>query len=282
MSLVREAKSSLARLGASPRKRLGQNFMVDEETLSFIADSLSLKEGETVLEIGAGLGFLTRRLAETGARVAAVEKDKAYAGYLRNFFKDRPVEIFQKDILDTDLKRDLNAEAPLKVAGNIPYNITSLILEWLIGQRALVSEAVLTVQWEVGERLRAVPGGKSWGPLSIFVQVYSDVSLLKKIGRRSFYPAPEVDSSLLKFRFPEAPAVPPETEKIFFYLVRKAFQKRRKTLRNALVEVSEAFSSAGISGQRRPETLSIAEWAGLSEKIHALKTPGADIIKGDI
>lgn len=264
-SALQEVKNALRTLGLRPRKRLAQHFMVNEKALSLIVSALEIKEGEMVLEIGPGLGFLTRRLLAGGAKVLAVEKDWLLAEYLSSDF-----QVIQKDILKLDLSKDLNWVEPVKVAGNIPYNITSPILEWLIGQRRLVSAAVLTVQKEVAERLTAAPGTKAWGPLSVFVQFHSRVSLVGKIGKADFYPPPKVDSAVVKIAFEREPRFNVNAD-AFFPLVRSAFQKRRKTLLNALASEAlpkplllAAFGKAGIDPIRRPETLSIQEWVTLT------------------
>ena len=255
--------------------------MTDERELAGIADALNIKAGETVLEIGPGAGALTKALLERGARVIAIEKDTALAKHLEQNLcvgngRDRSLRVICGDILKFDLG-SLNLSGHIKVAGNIPYNITSPIIEWLISHRAVVSEAVLTVQWEVAQRLSAMPGGKEWGSLSVFLQFYADVELLRKIDKSRFYPAPKVDSSVIRMRFLENPRFAVADEALFFHLVRRAFQKRRKTLLNALAEkegktltkeaLSEAFSSCGIDGRRRPETLSIGEWACLAARL---------------
>lgn len=275
--LTQETKVVLNSLGISPRRRLGQNFMVSEHELRFIRDSVSAKEGDTVLEIGPGLGFLTRTLLEKGAEVVAVEKDRLLASRLRERFKDKPLTVIEKDILELRIEKDLGVKKPIWVAGNIPYNITSPILEWLISQRHLVSEAVLTVQWEVALRLSAQPGTKSWGPLSVFVQVYSKVSVLKKISKAAFFPSPKVDSAVVKLVFPEVPLFPIADEEKFFSVVRRSFQKRRKTILNSLVDtkvpkfskesIAETLQKAGINPLRRPETLTIPEWIALVDAL---------------
>lgn len=260
--------------------------MVSEETLSFIAKMAEPTPGQTILEIGPGLGFLTRALlgrprvaagpvesTKQPCRLIAVEKDKLFAVYLKKVFADYPVQIVEGDILSLDLKKDLKMTAPIKVVGNIPYNITSPILEWLIGQREWISGALLTMQWEVAQRLTAKPGTKNWGALSIFTQVYADVEMVKKIGRGSFFPSPKVDSAVVRLTFSKTPKYGILSEENFFKLVRLAFQKRRKTILNALVDphfkplhkpaLQSALIKAGIDPIRRPETLTIHEWVHL-------------------
>jgi len=264
-------------LPVRPKKRLGQHFMTSRRDLDFIVDSLVLEPGEKVLEIGPGLGALTEILLGRGCPVVAVEKDVALADLLRQKYQGADLEVIPQDILLLDLGKKLSLSAPIKVVGNIPYNITSPILEWLVDHRAWVSEAVLTVQWEVAQRLAAKPGKKDWGSLSVFLQFYSDVELLRKIDKSHFNPAPRVDSAVLRFRFLKTPRFSLSNEPFFFALVRRAFQKRRKTLLNALEEkgsetlgkqaLAKAFSGLQIDPRRRPETLSLKEWALLSESL---------------
>ena len=271
MSLTESAKAFLNQLNVSARKKLGQNFMVSENELSFIADAVDLGPGETVLEIGPGLGFLTRYLLEKKAHVLAVECDKIYTRFLNAHFNGSSFRLIEKDILMTDLKKDFQITQAIKVAGNIPYNITSPILEWLIRNRGLVESAVLTTQLELAERLAAKPGSKAWGSLSVFLQLYSDIFFLKKIGRASFYPSPKVDSAVIRIEFLRKPRFQIPDENALFQLVRRAFQKRRKTILNCLAdESSKTFSKSpllttlhqtGIDPVRRPETLTIEEWA---------------------
>jgi 16S rRNA (adenine1518-N6/adenine1519-N6)-dimethyltransferase len=251
--------------------------MVRESELSFIADAAGLEPGDTVLEIGPGLGFLTRFLFLKRVHVLAVEKDKLYARFLRTHFRYEDFILIENDILKIDLKRDFKISNPVKIVGNIPFNITSPILEWLIGQRSLVSSGVLTTQKELAERLAAQPWNKSWGALSLFLRVYADVFFLKRIGRDSFYPAPKVDSAVIRLEFLKTPRFSVADETLFFKLARRAFQKRRKTILNALTDetdknlskrsLSAALKRSDIDVIRRPETLTIAEWAKLSETL---------------
>ncbi|MGH7198562.1 MAG: ribosomal RNA small subunit methyltransferase A, partial [Candidatus Omnitrophota bacterium] len=200
-----------------------------------------------------------------------------FAAFLRNDLQSRPFRLIEKDALKVELDRELGEEGPVKVIGNIPFNITSPLLEWLVSQRRFVREAVLTVQWEVAQRLGARPGTKAWGALTLFVQVYSEVRVLRRIGRSHFFPPPNVDSAVIRLVFSEIPRIAAGDEEIFFFLIHRAFQKRRKTILNALKDESsrdlnraaltEILGKAGIHPVRRPETLSIEEWAGLAALI---------------
>ncbi len=273
--LFQETKALLRKLHIAPRKRMGQNFMINPEGLSMVTEALCLKEGEMVLEIGPGLGFLTRELLRKKTEVTAVEKDAPLAEYIAGNFKNPRFRLVEGDILKLDLEKDLQIDHPIKVAGNIPYQITSPILEWLVGQRRRVSQVVLTTQWEVALRLTANPGSKSWGALSIFVQVYALAEIIKKISRSYFYPIPKVDSAVVRLDFSKGPRFPIEDHDRFFRIVRRAFQKRRKTILNSLADkhggaysketVLRALEEAKIDPLRRPETLSIPEWACLCE-----------------
>lgn len=269
--LKKQTEAILLKLGAAPRKRFGQNFMVDEPALAALAAALEIVPGENVLEIGPGLGHLTRVLEHSGAKLTVVEKDALYSGFLRKEFP--AARVLERDFLDFDWK-ELRLEAPVKVIGNIPYNITSPILERLVRERRRVKLAVLTVQAEVAARLTASPGTKDWGALSAFVQFHADVGLLQKIGRDRFWPSPRVDSAAVRLRF-RAPAVSAKDEELLFRLLRRAFQKRRKILLNGLVGGPEGYSRdfvlnalerSQIDVKRRPETLTLEEWARLSNR----------------
>ncbi len=265
MSLQHEADKILRSLGVRPLKRLGQNFMVDDTALRAIVDALDLSADEPTVEIGAGLGFLTRHLLSKTRNLLLVELDRAYARYLGATYANDTVKVLEQDILKVRLDKHQ------KVVGNIPYNITSPIIEWLIAQRPFIRTAVLTVQWEVAQRLIAKPGSKIWGPLSIFTQFYSNPELVRKISKDKFYPSPKFDSSVVRFVFLDETPLEGDLEKKFFVLVRKSFQKRRKTILNSLTgdilkgDVRGIFDKSGIDSSRRPETLSIEEWVRLCE-----------------
>jgi 16S rRNA (adenine1518-N6/adenine1519-N6)-dimethyltransferase len=274
-NLLSEVKSTLKKRGFAARRSMGQNFMVDAEALGFIAAAISPEGGDVVIEIGPGLGFLTRLLLEKKCRVIAVEKDAGFARHLKENLSDFPLTLVEQDILKVRLSDLIGQTAPaVKVAGNIPYNITSPILEWMLAQRESISAAVMTVQKEVAERLIARPGTKSWGSLSLFVQVFTRPEILLKISKNSFFPSPAVDSAVVRFSVREEPLVPAPILENFFKWSRRAFQKRRKTLLNALEDrgepgmdknrLAEILKKAGIDPGRRAETLSIPEWVRLA------------------
>lgn len=270
------AKRTLEALHLAAKKRFGQNFMNDEGDLRFIADSLGACAGEAVLEIGPGLGALTAALLEKGLQVKAVEKDHSLADHLKIFFKDSSLEVFCRDILAFDLAGDLKRVSPIAVCGNIPYNITSPILSWLVEHRAFVKSAVLTMQYEVAERLTGKPGHKAWGAVSVSLQAYADVTFLRKIPRSHFFPAPKVDSGVVRLDFLPHPRFETGDKDIFHEIVSRAFQKRRKTLLNALeneakghgkAKLGQVFSVLGIDPKRRSEMLSVSEWVLLAHHL---------------
>jgi len=276
-SLSSEVKEALSALKTHPRKRFGQHFMVDPAALQAITGSLPDFSGP-VVEIGPGLGFLSRYLSDRGNTVWLIEKDRAMAAFLRAGFDTAQFKILERDVLSVDLKQDMGIASPVWIVGNIPYNITSPILEWVIRQRALVCGAVFTMQWEVARRLVASPGSKDWGALSFFVQFYSAVEVIRKIPKGSFYPPPKVDSAAVKLTFNPTGRVAVLSEERLFFIVRKSFQKRRKTILNALSDIdSDRFEAlpkervlgylkrSGIEPTRRSETLTFEEWGRLSD-----------------
>ena len=244
--------------------------MISETALEDIAAAMEIQEGETVLEIGPGMGYLTECLLSKKAQVVAVERDDRMIRFLYTAI-EAPFKLIPMDILNLQLKNEIGSSGSIKVAGNIPYNITSPILEWLVTQKKYVPLAVLTMQWEVAERLAAKPSTKAWGPLSVFVQFHADVEVIRKIGKASFYPEPQVDSAVVRLRFLKNNRLGVADEAMFFSIVRKCFQKRRKTLLNGLsfLDISKEvlnslLQKASIDPQRRPETLSLEEWAVLT------------------
>ena len=258
-------------------KRLGQNFLVDAGVVRAIVDAADLSPADTVLEIGPGIGTLTQGLAESGARIVAVELDKKLPAVLAETLKGYDnVTVVPGDILKLDILRILNLGAgeQFKVVANLPYYITTPILMALLEQHLPIERMVTMVQKEVAVRMTARPGSKDYGALSVAVQYHTDARIVMDVPPRAFMPAPEVTSSVIACCVRETPAVHPTDEKLFFRLVRAAFGQRRKTLLNALTgagltkELCRAgLAAAGIAESLRGEQLSLADFARLSDAV---------------
>jgi 16S rRNA (adenine1518-N6/adenine1519-N6)-dimethyltransferase len=268
MAIVTTRPSELLRRhGLRPKKEWGQNFLGDPRILDALAALAELRPGETVVELGAGLGHLTRALAATGARVVAVERDRELVPILK-------AEVPGIEIAEADAKSfDLSAVARggrVVVCGNLPYHLSSPILFHLLDQRAAVRRAVLLLQREVAERVAASPGGRDYGVLSVLLQHVADARIGLQVDRQAFTPPPEVESSALVLDFLATPRAEVRDERRFRALVKAAFAQRRKTLWNALKSVPGARDSlarAGIDPQRRGETLSVAEFAAVERAL---------------
>ena len=259
----------LRRHGLRPKKHWGQNFLGDPRILDALAALAELRPGETVVELGAGLGHLTRALAATGARVVAVERDRELVPILR-------AELPDVEVAEADAKSfDLTAVAPgerIVVCGNLPYHLSSPILFHLLDQRSAVRRAVLLLQREVAERVAASPGGRDYGLLSVLLQLVADARIGLRVDRHAFTPPPEVESSALVLDFLPTLRAEVRDERRFRALVKAAFSQRRKTLWNALKPLAggrEALERAGIDPQRRGETLSVAEFAAVERALPA-------------
>jgi len=249
---------------------MGQCFLVDGRQLSRIAGELGARPGDSVLEIGAGLGALTDELLKSGATVYAVERDRRFLQVLTDRLRDQgSLQLVRSDILEMDLgSYAMGTPHSLLVVGNIPYSLTSPILEFLLKQRTWVKRVLLTIQKEVADRIVAKPGGKVCSSISLMVQVAFKPSIAFTIHPGAFYPQPKVTSALLRLDPLEKPVVPPDQEEAVLKLVRGIFTHRRKTLLNALLtagidldkeETARRLKAVGIDPVRRPETLHLAE-----------------------
>ena len=262
-------------------KRLGQNFLVDRGVVQGIVDAAELSPADTVLEIGPGIGTLTQGLAETGARVVAVELDKKLPAVLAETLKGYDnVQIVPGDILKLNIPEmlELRAGERFKVVANLPYYITTPIIMTLLEQRLPIERLVTMVQKEVAVRMTARPGSKDYGALSIAVQYFTVPRMVMDVPPRAFMPAPEVTSAVVACHVQDVPTVRPQDEKLFFRLVRAAFGQRRKTLLNALTgagltkEMSRVgLGVAGIAENMRGEQLSLADFARLSDAVGRLE-----------
>lgn len=276
-SVIREL---LRERGISPKRGLGQHFLCDHNILEKVVAAAELSSDDFVIEPGAGLGTLTLALAARAGRVIAVELDPRLIPVLRaNVAGCSNVEVLHADFLRLDLEGLVRASgsAEGKVVGNLPYGVTSPILERLIAERGVLGSAVLMVQDELAERLVAPPGPRA-NALGVQLQAVADVKLLFRVPRTVFLPPPEVDSAIIRLVFLPGPGFEAD-ERVFSRVVRAAFNLRRKTIKQALVRspllrlpeegVVQALQEAGISERRRGESLSIEEFDRLAQAIQA-------------
>ena len=259
----------LRQYGLHPSKGLGQNFLQDEKTLRRIVAAAELNSTDQVLEIGPGLGSLTRHLARAVARVVTVELDGDLFPVLKTVLGSYPnVQPVHGDILELDPAGLMQSPGYVVVA-NIPYYITSAVIRHLLESQPGPRRIVLTIQKEVAERIVAADGKMSL--LALSVQVYGKPTIAARIPAEAFYPAPKVDSAVLRIEVMPQPVIPPERLDRFFALIKAGFSQKRKTLRNSISaslrmepEKAEAFlNAAGIDPRRRAETLSLEEWGCL-------------------
>jgi 16S rRNA (adenine1518-N6/adenine1519-N6)-dimethyltransferase len=254
-----------------PRKSLSQNFLTDPEALDAIVAAAELRPGDRVVEVGPGLGVLTRRLLAAGASVLAVELDTRLAEYLRRelYGVDR-FELIEADALELH-PRELFPGEPFKLVANIPYHITSPLLHAFLEGERPPELTVLLVQLEVAERVAAPPGGMSY--LSVFAQNVADVEIVARVPAGAFEPAPAVDSAVLRLRRRPAPVVAAGEDRPPFYrVVQAGFRQRRKQIHNGLSRelpvdrepVTAALERCAVTPDRRPQTLTVEEWACLA------------------
>lgn len=254
-----------------PKKRLGQNFLIDKNIQKKIIKGLELRSSETVLEIGSGRGEFSAPIADRIKKVYAVEIDPDLYGALEENIKDYPnVVVIKKDILKLRLEKYFsNVKGKLKVFGNIPYYISTPIIEKLLGFRKKINTIYITVQKEFAKRIVAQPGSKIYGSLSCFVQYYTEPKIIFEIKKGSFYPMPKVDSCFLKLTIRKKTHLSKDKEKILFRIIRAAFNQRRKALRNSLKRVfpkeklESYLQNYSIDKNTRPEDLTYQDFTNL-------------------
>ena len=280
-----EVRRTLRREGLRASHARSQNFLADPDVLQAILDLAEAGPGTRVLEIGPGLGILTGGLLQAGASVTAVELDAGLAAYLRAHFAASidaaQLTLLEGDALDLDLPRLL--PPPYKVVANLPYHITSPTLHRLLGGSPVAERIVLMLQAEVADRIAAPPGRMSY--LSVFVQFHATVRVALAVPPEAFEPAPKVSSAVVVLEPHARPPLPAPREPALWGLVQAGFRERRKMLRNVLgrqlhegvdgasgrlagqARVDAALATAGIAGDRRPQTLSVGDWLRLLEAL---------------
>lgn len=253
--------------GLTPSRALGQNFVVDPNTVRRIARLAEVGPSDQVLEIGAGLGSLTLALVETGASVQALEVDRYLIEPLRAVVGPCGVRVHHLDALRADYGEILGGR-PTVVVANLPYNVATPLILHLLEEQPLITRMLVMVQKEVGERLAAHAGEDAYGAASLRLQYFADARVVGKVGPSVFVPRPKVDSALVSVVRRATPRVDPALvgEEELFDVIRTAFGQRRKMLRRSLAEwASEGvFERAGVDPTRRPEELTLEEFATLA------------------
>ncbi|SHK51610.1 16S rRNA (adenine(1518)-N(6)/adenine(1519)-N(6))-dimethyltransferase RsmA [Tepidibacter formicigenes] len=286
LSSPKITKEIVQKYGFKFSKSLGQNFLIDSNIIDRIIEGAKISEGDYVIEVGPGIGTLTREISKIAKKVVAVEIDKTLIPILKDTLGDRDnIEVINEDILKIDIKKlvkeKLNGE-PIKLVANLPYYITTPIVMKFLEEDVSVSDIVVMVQKEVADRMKANPSTKDYGTLSVAVQYYCDVDIVTKVPRTLFIPQPNVESTVIALRTHESPKYNLKDKSLFFKVVKASFAKRRKTILNALSsydinlnkeEIKDVLKEAGIDEKRRGETLSIDEFAHLSNVIYEKVLP---------
>lgn len=259
-------------------RSLGQNFLIDDQILKDIVNAAELTNESSVLEIGPGIGTLTAELAERAKKVLTVEIDDSLIAILEDVLKEYDnIKLLHGDALKLDLKTACEGylDEPISICANIPYYITTPLINKFFKSGLNIKSIILMVQKEVAERMAAKPGGKDYGSLSLLVQYYSRPDIVTVASPQCFMPRPKVDSTVIKLDMNDVPPVNVKDERLFFNIIRDSFGQRRKTLSNSLKTLAadrkildEAFEKCGIDSKRRGETLSMQEFASLANVLY--------------
>ncbi|CEN80624.1 16S rRNA (adenine(1518)-N(6)/adenine(1519)-N(6))-dimethyltransferase RsmA [Paraclostridium sordellii] len=280
LSSHRKTKEVVDKHGFRFSKSLGQNFLIDDNVIDRILDGARLSKGDKIIEVGPGIGTLTREMGRVADKVVAIEIDKTLIPILKDTLDEfENIEVINQDILKVNVedlvKEKLNG-GPVKLVANLPYYITTPIVMKFLEEDIPVTDIVVMVQKEVADRMNANPGTKDYGALSVAVQYYCDTEIVAKAPRHMFIPQPNVDSTVIGLHVREERKYNVDSEDIFFKTVKASFGQRRKTLLNALGtlgflnkdEIREVLNEANIDEKRRGETLSIEEFANLSNCVN--------------
>lgn len=274
MNLYDETQMLLNQYNLRANKRLGQNFLINQEIVDQIIEKSQITKEDTVLEIGPGLGTLTKALAKAAKNVIAVELDENMVNILNGRPIGENIEIVHGDILNVNLREILKEYDSIKVVANLPYYITTPIIMKLLEERYDIKSITIMVQKEVGKRLCAKPGSKDYGAITISVDYYSKADIVIDVPKDNFLPAPEVDSCVVKLDIREEPPVDLVDEKVFFELIKNGFCQRRKTILNSLTsgnrtkeEMKKILDKLLIDERLRAENLSIYDFANISNML---------------
>ena len=277
----------LKEAGIFAKRELGQNFLFRPDTANIIVEKVKILQNYHVLEIGPGLGALTIEIAGKAGHVTVVEKDARLIPLLKTVIQNQGIsniKILHDDILKINIK-EIAQDNKLIVLGNLPYNISSQVLFKLIKERDCIEKAVLTFQKEMADRISASPGTKDYSRLSVLARYAADIRFIANISPACFFPKPEVNSTVLSFNFFKQTESDNIQESLLFDIVKAAFSKRRKTLKNSMAGgelkyekqfILQALTMAGIDAQRRAETLSVEEFKKITQAVWMLNMETVD------
>ena len=283
MDLYNETKFLMNKYNIQANKSLGQNFLIDENVITTAIEKSNINKDDLVIEIGPGLGTLTKYLLESAGRVVCVELDKRMISILEErFFLYKNLELINADILKTDLKKIINDAKEqynlksAKIVANLPYYITTPIIMQLLENKIDIESITVMIQKEVADRLAEVPGGKNTGAITYTVYYYGEAEKLLEVPNTSFIPEPSVTSEVIKIKIRKEPPVKENKKKDFFKLIKIAFLQRRKTLLNSLTNngvatkevLLEILKSLKIDEKIRSEKLTIEQFANLSNYLY--------------
>lgn len=275
MNLREETEFILKKYGLRANKKLGQNFLINEEIINQIIEKADVNKNDTIIEIGPGLGSLTAKLLENANKVIAIELDSNMSNILKErFCLYDNFELIEKDVLKVDLNEIVEKYDSVKVVANLPYYITTPIIMKLLEERLKLKSITVMVQKEVGERFCAVPNSKEYGAITISINYYTKPEIIIDVPKENFEPMPEVDSCVIKLDVRNVPPVDLKNEKDFFNLIKAGFSQRRKTINNSLAsmgiskeKIKSVLEKLGIDSKLRAENLTMEQFADISNNM---------------
>ncbi len=274
MNLFEETMMLLNQYGLKAKKKFGQNFLINQDIIEQIVTKSEVNNKDVVLEIGPGLGTLTKELLKKAGRVIAVEMDEEMCDVLRGRFNNDNLEIVNNDILKVDLSEYTNKYGPIKVVANLPYYITTPIIMKLLENNYDISSITVMVQKEVGERICSTSNDRENSAITISINYYAKPEIIIDVPKDNFYPSPDVDSCVIKLDVLKNPPVDLKDKELFFKTIKFAFSQRRKTILNSLSSggysketLQNIFVKLNINSKSRAEDLSIQDFANISNEL---------------
>lgn len=275
MNLREETEFILKKYGIRANKKLGQNFLINEEIINQIIEKADVNKNDTIIEIGPGLGSLTAKLLENANKVIAIELDSNMSNILKErFCLYDNFELIENDVLKVNLNEIIEKYESVKVVANLPYYITTPIIMKLLEERLKLKSVTVMVQKEVGERFCAVPNSKEYGAITISINYYTKPEIIIDVPKENFEPMPEVDSCVIKLDVRNVPPVELKNEKDFFNLIKAGFSQRRKTINNSLAsmgiskeKIKNVLEKLGIDSKLRAENLTMEQFADISNNM---------------